>query len=103
MGIDRYEFLRSDNNTGSKIMPPVKIKKRETDVYRVYNYDKTRLDRISAEVYGHDTYGWLILLANPKYAMEFDIPKNKVLRIPFPLNEVITEVQGQIIRKRDFS
>lgn len=101
MGINRYKFLESSDNSGSKVMPPVTIKKRSTDIYRVYNSDKNRLDRISAEVYGDDTYGWLILLANPEYAMEFDIPKNKVLRIPVPLNEVITDVEGQIIRKRD--
>jgi hypothetical protein len=101
MGIDRYKYLRSKNNSGSKPMPPIKIDRRTTDVYRIYNLDRTRLDRISAEIYGDDTYGWLILLANPEYSVEFDIPKSTVLRIPFPLREVITEFEGKLIANRD--
>jgi hypothetical protein len=101
MGTDRYKYLRNSNNSGIKIMPYIKIDKRSTDVYRLYNSEKTRLDRISYEVYEDDTYGWLILLANPEYAMEFDIPRNTVLRIPFPLREVITEFEGKLIKNRD--
>jgi hypothetical protein len=103
MGIDRYKFLKSENNTGCRIMPPINVKNRETDIFRVYNSINTRLDRISYEVYEDDSYGWLILLANPDYAMEFDIPKNTVLRIPYPLREVITEVEGKILRKTKIS
>jgi hypothetical protein len=100
MASDRYKHLRTDDGK-LKIMPPIKIKERTTDYFRVYNSNKTRLDRISAEVYEDDGYGWLILLANPDYAMEFDIPINTVLRIPFPLREVLTEVESKIIKKRD--
>lgn len=83
-----------------EVMPYIKIKDRDTDVFRLYNSDKTRLDRISAEVYEDDGYGWLILMANPEYYMEFDIPKETVLRIPLPLREVLTEVEGKLLRKK---
>lgn len=100
MGRDRYKILRNESGIGVDIMPPIKIKERNTDIFRTYNSDKTRLDRISAEVYEDDTYGWLILLANPEYAIEFDIPKETVLRIPLPLREVLTEIEGKMLRKQ---
>ena len=82
-------------------MPPIKLRKRDSDIFRVYDYDLTRLDRISGEIYEDDTYGWLILLANPEYPMEFDIPKGTVIRIPFPLREAISEIESKIIKTRD--
>jgi hypothetical protein len=103
MGRDRYKLLRTKNAKGTEIMPPIKINERDTDVFRVYNSDKTRLDRISAEVYEDDTYGWLILMANPEYYMEFDIPKETVIRIPLPLREVLTEVEGKLLRKKSIN
>tara|TARA_B100000963_G_scaffold186737_2_gene162417 strand:- start:2077 stop:2388 length:312 start_codon:yes stop_codon:yes gene_type:complete len=100
MGKDRYKLLRNKNGEGLQIMPPIEIKSRNTDIFRIYNSDKTRLDRISAEVYEDDTYGWLILMANPEYFVEFDIPKETVLRIPLPLREVLTEVESKLLRKQ---
>ena len=42
-------------------------------------------------------YGWLILLANPDYGgMEFDIPDNTVIRIPFPLMDTLREYQQKV-------
>jgi len=100
MSYSRYKFLQ--NNEGEmSISPSIKIKKRNTDIYRVYNPDKTRLDRISYEVYEDDNYGWLILKANPEYLLEFDIPKNTVLRIPLPLREVLTDFEAETLRKKD--
>lgn len=100
MAKDRYKLLRKKEGQGMEVMPYIKIKDRDTDVFRLYNSDKTRLDRISAEVYEDDGYGWLILMANPEYYMEFDIPKETVLRIPLPLREVLTEVEGKLLRKK---
>tara|TARA_B100000900_G_scaffold413991_1_gene439372 strand:+ start:466 stop:777 length:312 start_codon:yes stop_codon:yes gene_type:complete len=101
MAKDRYKLLRKKNGKGLSVMPAIKIKDRNTDVFRLYNSDKTRLDRISAEVYEDDGYGWLILMANPEYFMEFDIPKETVLRIPLPLREVLTEVESKLLRKKE--
>lgn len=103
MGKDRYKLLRKPNGQGVEIMPQIKIKNRNTDAFRVYNSDKTRLDRISAEVYEDDTYGWLILMANPEYFVEFDIPKESVIRVPLPLREVLTEVESKLLRQKEKS
>ncbi|MHA1988584.1 MAG: hypothetical protein ACW98D_18280 [Promethearchaeota archaeon] len=101
MAYNRYKYLLRENGRTLYPFPPVKIKERLSDVFRVYNSDKTRLDRISYEVYGDSGWGFLILLANPRYAMEFDIPKGTVLRIPFPLREAVTEFESKLIKFRD--
>lgn len=99
MGINRYSNVIF--NGTQQIMPRVTISKRDTDKFITYHPEKTRLDRISGSVYNDDTYGWLILMANPEYYMEFDIPKNTVLRVPFPLREVESEYNKKIIANKD--
>ena len=46
---------------------------------------------LSYDYYGDPNYGWLIMQANPEYgSLEFKIPQNALLRIPFPLELAIT-------------
>lgn len=80
-----------------KPMPAVTISKRGTDKRVIYNTNLTRLDRIAGDIYGDETYWKIILWANPAYYLEFDIPNNTVIRVPYPLNEVLKEVTNQII------
>jgi hypothetical protein len=52
----------------------------------VYKKGKDRLDKASQEFYNTPLFSWLILLANPSAgSLEFEIPDNSMLRIPFPL------------------
>jgi hypothetical protein len=97
MGLSRYEYLK-DVNGNLLSMPKVKIEQRDTDKFVLYDPMKMRLDRIANEVYEDDTYNWLILLANPEYYMEFDIPKGAIIRVPFPLLDVISEFQVKILK-----
>jgi len=84
-----------------KSFPKILISKRTTDIYVTYNSNKTRLDRIASEAYGDDTLYWIILLANPNYYMEFDIPNGAVIRVPNPLSEVITEFNNKVLANRN--
>lgn len=99
MGTNRYNNVTSDGQ--QKSLPKVLISKRDTDKFATYHPEKTRLDRISGSIYNDDTYGWLILLANPEYYMEFDIPANSILRIPFPLREVEAEYNKKVLLNKD--
>jgi hypothetical protein len=101
MAYNRYKYLMKPDGKTMYPFPPIEIKTRLTDVFRIYNQDKTRLDRISHEVYGDSGWGFIILLANPEYAIEFDIPKDAVLRIPLPIREVVTEFESKLIKFRD--
>ena len=94
MELSRYENLIFDGNI--KDMPKITISKRETDRTITYDSNKMRLDRISGSAYGSDTYGWLIMLANPEYSIEYDIPTGTVIRVPFPFKEAIDEFVKKI-------
>lgn len=99
MPFNFYKPLKE--NDYLKDMPPVKISLRKTDKYITYQKDKMRLDYISGEIYEDETFWRLIMWANPEYFLEFDIPNNTVIRIAFPLNAVLAEVNNFIINNRD--
>ena len=63
----------------------------------LYKKGKDRLDKISQEYYNTPTFGWLILLANPFVgSVEFMIPNNSLLRIPFPLITTLQDYNRNI-------
>jgi len=84
-----------------KNMPQVVISKRRTDKYITYDSKVMRLDYVAGQIYEDDTLTRLIMWANPDYCYEFDIPDNTIIRIPYPLKDVLTEVQNYIISNRD--
>lgn len=79
-------------------VPSIPIPSREEDRFVEYDINKTRLDRISAESYGDDSYWWVILMANPQYYFEFDIPTGTVIRVPFPLDQVLFDFQREALK-----
>jgi hypothetical protein len=86
---DRYQLFLKDGEF--RIVPGIELPIKGTDKYIQYKKGKDRLDKISQEYYGTPLFGWLILQANPLYgSLEFTIPDNSYLRIPFPL---ITSLQ----------
>lgn len=81
--IDRYESFKSDDDY--KPVPNIKIPEKGTDKIIVYKLGRTRFDVLSSEYYNTPYCGWLIMLANPQYGgLEFEIPNNSTIRIPFP-------------------
>ena len=87
--MSRQYYNRYDEFTTNgefRIVPGIEIPIKRTDKYLIYKKNKTRLDKISQETYNTPLFGWLILLANPLAgSLEFEIPDNFLLRIPFPL------------------
>ena len=82
--LDRYDRFRSDNDF--KPLPGIKIPEKNTDKYLTYKVGNTRFDILSQKYYDSPYYGWLIMLANPEFGgLEFNIPNNKIIRVPFPL------------------
>lgn len=81
---NRYEYFLEDGEF--KIVPGIEIPFRSTDKYVKYKKGKDRFDKMSQEYYNSPLFGWLIMLANPKLgSLEFEIPDNSMVRIPFPL------------------
>lgn len=92
---DRYSKYRINGTV--KNVPFIKIPLRNTDFYTVYKIGESRLDLLSYQYYSDPNYGWLILQANPGYGgLEFNIPDNSVIRIPYPLSTVITQLNTDI-------
>ena len=97
-----YNFYKSlINGKDIKDMPPVNISIRNTDKYITYQREKMRLDYIAGQIYKDETLWRVIMWANPEYSIEFDIPNQTVIRIPFPINDVLTEVNNFIINNKD--
>jgi len=91
---DRYgDFKLNDKMS---FIPFIKLTEKPTDLK--ISWKKTnRLDKLSNDQYGVPFYGWLIMLANPRYGgLEFDIPEGSVLRIPFPLLESLQDYQNKV-------
>ena len=78
-------------------IPFIKIPEKASDIYTTYQIGRTRLDILSYQYYGDSNYEWLILQANPEYGpSEFLIPDNTRLRIPYPLEQTISQYENDI-------
>ena len=70
-----------------------KIENRDSDVYIEYS-DHDRLDLISFRIYNDPSYWWLILHANG-YQLEFDIEPGELLRVPYPLELALRDINAK--------
>ena len=83
--LDRYQYFEDDDGSFT-IVPGVNVPIKSTDKYIQYRRNRDRLDKMSQEYYDTPLFGWLILLANPLAgSVEYLIPDNYLLRVPFPL------------------
>lgn len=81
---DRYQYFEDEGSF--KIVPGIELPVKSTDRYIQFRRNKDRLDKLSQEYYNSPLFGWIILQANPTIGgIEFTIPDNFLLRIPFPL------------------
>jgi hypothetical protein len=98
MSYDRYKRYR----TNGKVLTPavMSIEPKDTDYFETYIAGQSRLDKISYGYYGDPGYDWLILMANPELdGLEFKIPDGYELRIPYPLNITLENLNNLIDRQ----
>lgn len=92
---DRYSEFKIDGEV--KPLPFIKILPKSTDKIIPYLKNRDRMDKLSQLYYNNPYYGWLIMSANPQYGgLEFDIPNNEFIRIPFPLKPSIQQYIEQV-------
>ena len=92
---DRYGFFREEGQI--RMVPFVAIPKKSTDYFEKYILGQTRLDILSHKYYGNPNYDWLIMHANPELgSMEFEIPDNSDIRIPYPLDITLQEYNATL-------
>ena len=97
---DRYSKFKDDGK--NQIIPFIKIESSSTDITVIFQKDTMRMDTLSYKYYGDANYGWLIMLANPKFgSLEYNIPDNAVLRIPYPLSTAISRYENAVDKYKD--
>lgn len=91
---DRYKDFKIDGQV--KTLPFIKLTTKSSDK-RVITDGKTRFDKLSQQYYGNPYHGWLILQANPEFGgLEFDIPENTIIIVPFPLDKSLEDYQSKV-------
>lgn len=91
MPFKRYTSVKNPQD----LYPGVTITDRDTDLFMEYGTED-KLELVAHEVYGDASLWWIIMLANPEYAMEYEIEPGETLRVPLPLNSVIAEIREQV-------
>ena len=85
---DRYKSFRANGEI--KPIPGLFLTPDPNDKMINYQQGKTRLDNISNIYYDNPYSGWLIMSANPEFGgLEFNIPDQTLLRIPFPFEAAV--------------
>lgn len=79
-----------------EMIPTIPIASRSTDKFENWVEGTTTYDMLSYKYYGTSLQGRIIYMGNPEYINEFMIPDGKVIRIPFPFNEVTQELVSKI-------
>ena len=97
---DRYSKFKDDGK--NQIIPFIKIESSSTDITVIFQKDTMRMDTLSYKYYGDANYGWLIMLANPNFgSLEYNIPDNAVLRIPYPLSTAISRYENAVDKYKE--
>lgn len=90
---NRYQAF--GDTTNKSVVPFVEIPKTDSDLEIIYQKSRMRLDMLSYKYYGDPNYGWLIMLANPKYGFyEYLIPDGVNYRIPYPLSSAVLRYES---------
>ena len=95
----RYYNRYSDFNINGQnlTVPFIKLPSLSSDKKVIYKVNSSRLDKLSQQYYESPYFGWLILQANPTAgSIEFEIPDNFLLRIPFPLVNTLQEYKRNV-------
>jgi hypothetical protein len=82
-------------------VPFIPILKQSSDYQVIFDSQRMRMDTLSYQYYNNPNYGWVILQANPEYgSLEFDIPNGALLRIPYPIENVLVAYKESIKKYR---
>lgn len=86
---DRYYYVRKNGNLEQ--LPFIEFPIHPDDKYIKFieGDNKTRFDILAQKYYNNPSLGFFILIANPDYMSEHDIPDGSVIRIPFNKDRVI--------------
>jgi hypothetical protein len=87
---DRYYFAKINGNMEQ--LPFIELPEHPDDKYIKFieGNTKTRFDILAQKYYDNPTLGFFILMGNPEYMSEHDIPDGTIIRIPFNKDRIMT-------------
>lgn len=96
--MDRYQFtsIKNDSVTGARVFSSTyypKFDAQATDIY-IISRGGDRLDNLAYEYYEDTTKWWVIAAANNLGKGTFTVPPGKQIRIPYPINNLINQLQN---------
>ena len=97
MANNRYSQLKTINGIQQQ-MPFIRIPESSSDKYITWKINDSRFDILSDNYYGSPMYDYLLNYANPQYISEFDIVDGDIIRIPFPLDNVLINYNNEVDR-----
>ena len=84
-------------NGQQTVVPFVNLTSKNSDKRYIYKTEQSRLDKVSQQYYGTPYFGWLIMMANPKFGgQEWNITDGSILTIPFPLIASLQDYNNQL-------
>lgn len=88
----RYNKFRVN---GSMLrLPLIKLSNKDSDYFEYYKRNVTTLDGLSYKYYDDPNYAWVIMMANQEYgSLEYNIPDGALLRIPYPLDDTLSDYE----------
>lgn len=89
---DRYEIQKNTDGT-IDMLPFFPISQSDSDLSEVWNLGRSRMDKLALKYYNNPFYDFFILMANPDFADQFEIPDGTLIRIPFPIDRVKLEYE----------
>lgn len=96
--MDRYQFtpVKKDTMTGARMFVSTyypKLAAKPTDIY-IISRAGDRLDNLAYSYYQDASKWWVIAVANNIGKGTFAVPAGKQIRIPYPINDLINELQN---------
>lgn len=95
MAQNRYKGLIYNGKV--RYIPLCTFSRRQSDKFEVFKKGVTTMDKLSYKYYGDVDYQWIIMMANQGYgSLEYEIPDGAVIRIPYPIDDVLNEYNNKI-------
>ncbi len=95
--VTQNRYSNMVHNGKMRYLPLVDFRVRNSDKTEVFRKGVTTMDKLSYKYYGTSNYQWIIMMANQGYgSLEYDIPNGAILRIPYPLDEVLNEYNNKV-------
>jgi len=92
MALNRYLYTKKTKNKRYETPTFSSFKRKATDMY-VFSREGDRLDLLSQEFYGDPRYWWVIAEANFIGKGTFAVKPGLQLRIPKPIDNLMTELE----------